>query len=73
VIVFLREIADEDRAAVLALRVAPGQVRAAASGHHRSVVVPGDGGPAGFYRRLGFAPTRDLDGNGEVIVRLALH
>jgi diamine N-acetyltransferase len=34
--------------------------------------VPGDGGPAGFYRRLGFAPTGDLDGNGEVIVCLPL-
>ena len=30
------------------------------------------GGPAGFYRRLGFVPTGELDGAGEVIVRLAL-
>ena len=31
-----------------------------------------DGGPAGFYQRLGFVPTGELDVNGEVIVRLAL-
>ena len=34
--------------------------------------VPEDGGPAGFYERLGFAPAGDLDVNGEVIMRLAL-
>jgi diamine N-acetyltransferase len=34
--------------------------------------VPDDGGPGGFYERLGFVPTGELDGNGEVIVRLAL-
>jgi GNAT superfamily N-acetyltransferase len=34
--------------------------------------VPGDGGPAGFYKRLGFAPTGELDADGEVIVRLPL-
>jgi diamine N-acetyltransferase len=34
--------------------------------------VPQEGGPAGFYRRLGFAPTGELDTNGEVIVRLLL-
>jgi GNAT superfamily N-acetyltransferase len=33
---------------------------------------PEDGGPAGFYQRLGFVPTGELDENGEVIVRLAL-
>jgi diamine N-acetyltransferase len=31
-----------------------------------------DRGPAGFYRRLGFEPTGELDANGEVIVRLLL-
>jgi hypothetical protein len=31
-----------------------------------------DGGPAGFYARLGFTPTGDLDDSGEVIVRLPL-
>jgi len=34
--------------------------------------LPEDGGPAGFYQRLGVVPTGELDGNGEVIVRLAL-
>jgi GNAT superfamily N-acetyltransferase len=34
--------------------------------------VPGDGGPAGFYRRLGFVPTGDLDPHGEVVMRLTL-
>jgi GNAT superfamily N-acetyltransferase len=34
--------------------------------------VPRDGGPAGFYQRLGFVPTGELDESGEVIVRLGL-
>jgi diamine N-acetyltransferase len=34
--------------------------------------VPGDDGPAGFYQRLGFVPTGELDDSGEVIVRLGL-
>ncbi len=34
--------------------------------------VPGDDGPAGFYQRLGFALTGELDESGEVIVRLGL-
>jgi len=34
--------------------------------------VPDDGGPAGFYERLGFVPTGELDPDGEVIVRLPL-
>jgi diamine N-acetyltransferase len=34
--------------------------------------VPQAGGPAGFYERLGFVPTGDRDGNGEIIVRLVL-
>ncbi len=33
---------------------------------------PGPGGPAGFYQRLGFLPTGDVDDHGEVILRLAL-
>lgn len=31
--------------------------------------VPGEGGPAGFYARLGFVPTGDLDPTGEIILR----
>jgi GNAT superfamily N-acetyltransferase len=34
--------------------------------------VPGNGGPAGFYERLGFVPTGDLDPQGEVILRRTL-
>jgi diamine N-acetyltransferase len=33
--------------------------------------VPGDGGPAEFYRKLGFEPTGEID-EGEVVGRLAL-
>ncbi len=32
----------------------------------------GEGGPAGFYARLGFVPRGDLDPDGEVILRLPL-
>jgi GNAT superfamily N-acetyltransferase len=32
--------------------------------------VPGEGGPAGFYARLGFVPTGELDPEGEVLLRL---
>jgi GNAT superfamily N-acetyltransferase len=34
--------------------------------------VPGEGGPAGFYARLGFVPTGELDPDGEVLLRLDL-
>ena len=34
--------------------------------------VPGDGGPAGFYARLGFVPTGAVDEDGEIILRLRL-
>ena len=34
--------------------------------------VPGGDGPAGFYERLGFVPTGELDDSGEVIMRLGL-
>ena len=34
--------------------------------------VPEDGGPAGFYQRLGFEPTGEFNSSGEVIMRLAL-
>jgi diamine N-acetyltransferase len=34
--------------------------------------VPYDGGPAGFYERLGFVPTGELDPEGEVLMRLVL-
>jgi GNAT superfamily N-acetyltransferase len=31
--------------------------------------VPGEGGPGGFYARLGFVPTGALDPDGEIILR----
>ena len=34
--------------------------------------VPGAGSPAGFYAKLGFVPTGELDPNGEIILRLDL-
>jgi diamine N-acetyltransferase len=47
-------------------------VRAAGATELLTSDVPGDGGSSGFYERLGFVPTGDLDVNGEVIVRLVL-
>jgi len=35
--------------------------------------VPGEGGPAGFYARLGFVPRGDLDPDGEIILRRGVH
>jgi diamine N-acetyltransferase len=129
VTVTLAEITDRNRAAVLALRVAPGQERFVGSVRralakaaeypdakpwYRAVCADGepvgfvmvswdvvpqppqiigpwflwklliderqqghgygaqDGGPAGFYERLGFVPAGQLDTDGEVIVRLML-
>ena len=34
--------------------------------------VPGEGGPAGFYARLGFVPTGELDPQGEIVLRRTL-
>jgi diamine N-acetyltransferase len=47
-------------------------VRAAGATELFTSVLPGDRGPAGFYERVGFVPTGDVDVNNEVIVRLAL-
>ncbi len=35
--------------------------------------VPGEGGPAGFYARLGFVPTGELDPDGEIILRRSVY
>ena len=37
-----------------------------------SYVPEGEGGPGPFYERLGFVPTGEVDGNGEIILRLDL-
>ena len=47
-------------------------VRAEGAAELLTSYVPGPGGPAGFYERLGFVPTGDLDEDGEVIMRLVL-
>jgi ribosomal protein S18 acetylase RimI-like enzyme len=47
-------------------------VRAAGGAELLTSYVPGEGGPAGFYERLGFTPTGELDVDGEVILRLPL-
>ena len=47
-------------------------VRAEGAAELLTSYVPGPGGPAGFYERLGFEPTGDLDEDGEIIMRLAL-
>lgn len=47
-------------------------VRAAGATELLTSYVPEPAGPAGFYRRLGFVPTGDLDDSGEIIVRLPL-
>jgi diamine N-acetyltransferase len=46
-------------------------VRAAGATELFTSAVAGDGGPAGFYERIGFVRTGDVDVNNEVIVRLA--
>jgi GNAT superfamily N-acetyltransferase len=47
-------------------------VRAKGAGELLTSCIPGDEGPELFYRRLGFAPTGDLDENGEIILTLKL-
>jgi diamine N-acetyltransferase len=47
-------------------------VRAQGASELLTSYVPEDGGPAGFYQRLGFEPTGDVDNNGEIIMRLRL-
>jgi diamine N-acetyltransferase len=47
-------------------------VRAKGAGELLTSCIPGNEGPELFYRRLGFAPTGDLDENGEIILTLKL-
>ena len=54
------------------VRQVAGLVRAEGATELLTSYVPEDGGPAGFYERLGFVPTGQLDMNGEVIVALCL-
>ena len=54
------------------VRLVADLVRAEGATELLTSYVPADDGPAGFYRRLGFTPTGDLDRAGEIIVRLPL-
>ena len=54
------------------VRLIAGLVRAEGAVELLTSYVPEDGGPAGFYQRLGFVPTGEVDMNDEIIVRLAL-
>ncbi len=47
-------------------------IRTAGAAELLTSYVPDDGGPAGFYERLGFVPTGEFDDGGEPIVRLEL-
>jgi len=55
-----------------AVRQVAGLVRAEGATELLTSYGPQDGGPAGFYERLGFVPTGQLDTDGEVIVRRML-
>jgi len=55
-----------------AVRLLAGLVRAEGAAELLVSYVPGEGDPEGFYRRLGFEPTGDVDPYGEIIMRLAL-
>jgi diamine N-acetyltransferase len=54
------------------LRLVTDLVRAEGATELLTSHVAGDGGPAGFYARLGFTPTGAVDPEGEIILRLAL-
>jgi diamine N-acetyltransferase len=55
-----------------ALRQVCDLVRADGATELLTSYVPGKGEPAGFYRRLGFEPTGEVDPSGEIIMRLTL-
>jgi GNAT superfamily N-acetyltransferase len=55
-----------------AVRHVAATVRAEGAAELLTSYVPGSGGPAGFYERLGFVPTGEVDAEGEIIVRLPL-
>lgn len=80
----LREITEDNRQDVLALVGAAHQGRGVGREVVRQVLeivrthggaelltshVPGDDGPAGFYARLGFVPTGELDADREILLR----
>ena len=54
------------------VRQVVGLIRAHGATELLTSYVPGEGGPAGFYARLGFVPTGDVDPDGEILLRLDL-
>ena len=54
------------------VRQVVGLVRAHGATELLTSHVPGEGGPAGFYARLGFVPTGGVDPDGEILLRLDL-
>ena len=54
------------------VRQVVGLIRAHGATELLTSYVPGKGGPAGFYARLGFVPTGDVDPDGEILLRLDL-
>lgn len=55
-----------------ALRLVVELVRAQGATELLTSYVPGVGGPADFYARLGFVPRGDVDPDGEIVMRLDL-
>jgi diamine N-acetyltransferase len=55
-----------------AVRQVAALIRAEGATELLTSYLPEEGGPAGFYQRLGFVPTGEFDGYGEPIMRLAL-
>ncbi|KRF34231.1 hypothetical protein [Nocardioides sp. Soil805] len=84
----LREITEDNAESVLALRSTPQQEKFVSTVDYSLTVelvrdhggtelltshVPGEGGPAGFYARLGFTPTGEVDADGEILLRRTVH
>ena len=53
------------------IRQVIGLIRAEGAAELLTSYVPGDDGPAGFYEKLGFRPTGDID-EGEIVIRLPI-
>ena len=53
------------------MELAVDEVRRRGATHLWTSWVPSDDGPGGFYRRLGFVPTGEID-DGEVVAVLTL-
>ncbi|GIJ45360.1 N-acetyltransferase [Virgisporangium aliadipatigenens] len=54
------------------IRIVTALIRAEGATELLTSYVPAEDGPAGFYAKLGFVPTGEVDEDGEVITRLPL-